>query len=429
MHGSTHAIIPTELISYRINDRKVAFPAVVVGGGCLVFAAILGAIFSGPDFFHAYLGAYLFWFGLTMGCLGLTMLHHLTGGRWGELLRPYLETGTKSLPLMFLLFVPVLLARKLIYPWAHDVPNTAAVTWQAQHWFMTWFVVLRYVIYFAVWIVLAFGLLRQYRLRDEVAPADPSKNSGPSFRVLSAPGIVVMVVTLTLAMIDWAMSVQAGWYSTIYGLLAVASSGLTAFSFMVIVLALVTRQYDASHHGGHGHGPLVAPGDWHDLGNLMFAFTMLWGYMSLSQMLITYSGNLPAETIFYRFRSINGWQYVGGALIVVHFVVPFLLLLMRNVKRDPRKLVLVALFVLCVRQVDFYYQIHPSYTEGLRAADVMRNPDGTYDFSIVRSAFGLHTALHVLAVLGLGGLWVAFFAWNLRDRRVLPAPAVENHHG
>jgi hypothetical protein len=421
MHGSTHAI-PTELISYRINHRKIAVPAIGVGVGFLALGAILGVAFGRwSDFMHAYLAAWLFWFGLSIGCLGLTMLHHMTGGRWGEVLRPYLETGAMSIVPMALAFVPVLVFMGYIYPWAHDVTTTNAIAHQRKIWLQPWMVWTRFFVYFGIWSFLAWRLLSKYRLRDEMAVQDPAHNTGQMFRVISAPGLLVLVVTVTLALIDWAMSVQPGWYSTLYGLLFIAGQGLSAFAFMVVVVMLVTRQYESSHADSH-HGPLIGKQDWHDFGNLLFAFTMLWGYMSLSQMLITYSGNLPYETAFYHNRSINGWQYVGGLLIVVHFVLPFLLLLLRDVKRDPKKLVMVALFILIVRQLDFYYQIHPSYTDGLKTAE---DPNAY----AVSGAFGLHTLLNALTPLGVGGLWVASFAWGLRDRRVLPAPAKEDHHG
>jgi hypothetical protein len=194
---------------------------------------------------------------------------------------------------------------------------------------------------------------------------------------------------------------------------------------MTVAVLLINRRWENEHAARDASAhPLTLVGrqDWHDLGNLMLAFTMLWGYMSLSQMLITYSGNLPYETVFYNYRSLNGWQYVGGALIALHWALPFFLLLMRDIKRNPRKLVIVAILILLVRQVDFYYQVHPSYTQGL--------PGREDKDVLVKGALGLHTFLNLLTPIGIGGLWVAFFAWNLQKRRVLPAPAQEGgHHG
>jgi hypothetical protein len=418
-------VIQTELISYRINHRKALFPAAVVGIGTLLLAAILGLVVGGwANFLHAYLAAYLFWFGITVGCIALTMLHHLTGGRWGDVIRPFLETGMKGLPLMFLLFIPILLGMKLIYPWTQpDQFLTHVLKHQHDRWLNPTFFVVRFVIYFGIFFALAQGLLRKYKLRDEMAMQDPAHNSGPSFRTLSGPGLVLLCVTITLATADWAMSTQAGWYSTIYGLGYLAGQGLSTFAFMVVVALIILRQYDAQHgHREGSHHSLIATADWHDLGNLLLTFTMLWGYMSLSQLLITYSGNLPQETVFYHDRSLNGWQYVGGFLIALHWALPFTLLLMRDIKKDPKKLVWVAVFILLVRQLDFYYQIHPAYTDGLR------NAAGEVTTQ-VNAAFGWHTVLNLLTPIGIGGIWIAFFAWNLRDRRVLPAPAREDHHG
>jgi hypothetical protein len=420
-------VIHTELVSYRINHRRVWFPALVVGGGALVVAILLGIVGGFSNFLHAYLAAYIFWFGVTCGCIGLTMLHHLTGGRWGDILRPLLESGAKCLPLLFVLFFPIILGMKQIYPWTQpDEFLAKAVRHQSHIWTFPSFFIIRAAIYFLVLYAMVWGLLRKYRLRDEMAVQDPEHNSGPSFRLMSGPGIVVLGIIVSLSMFDWGMSTQSGWYSTIYGLLAIVSQGLSTVSLMMIVLLVILRQHEVLHgeSGGHGHhGPLVAKNDWHDLGNLMFAFTMLWGYMSLSQLLITYSGHLPQETVFYNYRSLNGWQYVGGFLIALHFCVPFMLLLMRDIKRDPKKLVLVAMFVLVIRQFDLYYQIHPSYTIGFRFAADQAEPLYRVD-----SAIGWHTVLNVLTPIGIGGLWMAFFAWNLKDRRVLPAPPQEGHH-
>lgn len=437
MNGTTTPtsnVLQTELISYRINLPRVAMPALVFGGGALALALVVGLIAKATagagdagfaHFMHAYLAGFIFWFGITCGCIALTMLHHLTGGRWGEVLRPLLETGIKAVPLMFVLGLPILFGMKWLYPWTQDEQFMGkALRHQHEKWTYPSFFIVRYFIYFAVLMGFRFLLLRKYRLRDEMAVQDPAHNSDARFRLISGPGILIYGVLVTLALADWGMSAQAGWYSTLYGMLSIVGQGLSTMAFMVVATTLITRGYEV--HRGHAddvhhHGTLVGKQDWHDLGNLLFAMTMLWGYLSLSQMLITYSGNLPQETIFYYFRSTNGWQYVGGFLIVLHFCLPFFLLLMRDIKRDPRRLVLVALFILVVRQLDLYYQVHPSYAQGFR--------DGNGElFNQVGGALGWHTILNVLIPFGMGGLWVAFFAWNLRDRRVLPAPASEDHH-
>jgi hypothetical protein len=425
-------VIHTELVSYRINPRKIWFPGLVVGGGVLVVAALLGLTVGGfSNFLHAYLAAFIFWFGISCGCISLTMLHHLTGGRWGDVIRPLLESGAKCLPLMAVLFIPIIAGMKQIYPWMQSEQlMSEAVRHQSHIWNNPTFFIIRAVIYFLVLAGMVFALLRKYRLRDEMAVQDPEHNSGVTFRVFSGPGIVIFGIIVSMALFDWGMSTQPGWYSTIYGLLGVVSQALSTLALMTIVLVLILRSHEASHGdgalSGH-HWSLVGKNDWHDLGNLMFATTMLWGYMSLSQMLITYSGHLPAETIFYNFRSINGWQYVGGFLIALHFCLPFLLLLLRDIKRDPKKLVWVALFILIVRQLDLYYQVHPSYSEGFRFLQAdNKTQEVLYK---VDSAIGWHTFFNLLTPIGIGGLWIAFFAWNLKDRRVLPAPPQEEHHG
>ena len=424
-----HPAVPhTELVSYRVDSQGLVVKAGIVGVAFLVLAAVVGLVFGRwADFMHAYLAAYLFWFGLSAGSIGLTMLHHLTGGRWGDIMRPLLETGARGVFLMALLGLPILIWIGHIYPWAQN-PDllSAKLNHQREYWTNPFGFRVRYFIYFAVLGFLAFRLNSRYRLRDEMAVQDPEHNTGVGYRVLSGPGILVLGIVVTLATVDWGMSTQAAWFSTMYGLLFVAGMGLTTFAFMMVTVLLINRRWAGEHAardaaGGHP-ASLVGRQDWHDLGNLMLAFTMLWGYMSLSQMLITYSGNLPFETVFYNYRSLNGWQYVGGALIALHWALPFFLLLMRDIKRDPRRLVVVAILILLVRQVDFYYQVHPSYSQGL--------PGWADEDVKVNGALGLHTFLNLLTPIGIGGLWVAFFAWNLQKRRVLPAPAQEGgHHG
>lgn len=412
--------IHTELISYRIPHLKVAMPAVIVGGGALVLAIVLGLIGGWAHFMHAYLAAYLFWFGITIGCIALTMLHHLTGGRWGDVMRPLLETGARNILPMFVLGLPLLICMTWIYPWAQDTQFLSQKLLHQRHiWTNPVFFSIRFVLYFIILGALVYGLNRKYRLRDEMSVQDPAHNTGGIFRVISGPGMVILFVVITFATVDWAMSTQAAWFSTMYGLWYMAGQGLSTFAFMAVIVLLITRTWEAQNPG---RPTLVDTQAWHDIGNLMLAFTMLWGYTSLSQMLITYSGNLPFETAFYRARSVNGWQYLGGAMIVLHWLLPFFLLLMRDIKRDPKKLVLVAVLILLVRQVDFYYQIHPAYADGLPGKPL----DPKWQ---VTSVLGWHTVLNLLTPIAIGGFWIAAFAWQLKDRRVLPAPKVEDHHG
>lgn len=360
--------------------------ALIVG---VVFALLfaMGFFLDRRQFFHSYLYAFSFWVGISIGSLALLMLQHLTGGGWGLVIRRVLEAATQTLPLMLILFAPILLGARSIYRWtdAAEVASHPVLAGKAKYLNLPFFTV-RAVSFFAVWITLAFFLNRWSKLQDKTAERQYAKR----MTTLSGPGMVLLIFAVTFASIDWFMSLEPEWYSTIYGFIFLASWTLSALAFVVAVMAALA-----------GHEPMnriVAQLHFHDLGKLLLAMVMLWSYFAFSQFLIVWSGNLPEEIHWYLPRINGAWGVIALAVIVLHFAFPFLFLLSRSFKRNAGKLVIVAVLILLMRLFDLFWTLVPSFT-------------GEH-FHI--------SWMDIVAPIGMGGLWLAAFARALSQRPLIP---------
>ncbi|HZE73600.1 MAG TPA: hypothetical protein VE135_29155 [Pyrinomonadaceae bacterium] len=374
--------------SYNLPSgiKRVQVPLFAVGA--LLFAILLiGLFIDRAQFFHSYLFGFTFWLGLAVGSLALLMLQHLVNGGWGFVIRRVLEAATRTLPLLAVFFLPILVGAKWIYPWMHhERMGTPALAEKAAKYLNLPFFTIRAAIYFAVWIGLAFLLSRWSAQQDRNADPLLKKRMG----LLSGPGMVLLIITVTFASIDWYMSITPEWSSTIYGFIFVAAWALSALAFVVAVMALLT-----------GEEPLkqvVAPLHFQDLGKLLLALVMLWAYFAFSQFLIIWSGNLPEEIHWYLPRLHDGWGAIVLTVVTLHFGLPFLLLLSRSLKRNPRRLVMVAGLILVMRLVDLFWMIAPSFTEEHLRVSWM----------------------DVLAPLAFGGLWLGAFLWELGKHPLIP---------
>lgn len=396
--------VPTEVNRYQQR-------ALIVG---IVFAVLLAVgIFLPPNmgggieqFFRSYLLAFVFWVGIALGCLALLMLQHLTGGAWGMVIRRVLESGTRTLPLMLILFIPLVFGLNHIYEWIHPEhigePAIRKIVEAKRKYLNVPFFLIRTAIYFAIWAALTFLLNKWSGEQDRTANRRLSRN----LQMLSGPGLVLFVLTVTFASVDWVMSLEPEWFSTIFGLIFVINWTLTAFSFVIAVMVLLA-----------GRKPMegvVAPAHFHDLGKLLLAFIMIWAYFNFSQYLIIWSGNISEETVWYLHRTRGGWGWIAIILVIFHFALPFMLLLSRDLKRNARRLAMIAVVVFLMRFVDLFWIITPTFR---------------------REHLGL-SFMDIVAPIALGGLWVAFFAWQLKKRPLLPIndPYLEqalehaNHH-
>ena len=355
-------------------------------------ASVAGAFLAPESFYSAYLTGFMFWLGLSLGCMAILMLYHLVGGAWGTVIRRTLESGMMTLPMMFVLFIPILLNLPRLYFWARpDVladPKIDPKIAEIAHSYLNFNgILIRYILYFVIWFGMAYFLNRWSTEQDTI-----TGQSTLRFRALSSIGLVIYSLTISFAVIDWVMSLQARWISTIYGLLFIAGQALAAFCFCVVIEDILGKRRPMS---GYLNDTEV-----HDHGKFMLAFVMVWAYFNFSQWLIIWAGNLPEEIPWYIRRMNGGWETVGLFLVVFHFAVPFALLLSRQLKRKARTLVWLATWLLFMRIVDIYWHIEPA-----------SHP--TFHLSWVFFAI----------IAGMGGLWMAYFFHNLKSRPLLAVNA------
>jgi hypothetical protein len=377
--------------------RSRALVAGVVGlAGCAA-----GYVLDPGNFFRAWLVGYLLFLGITLGSLALVMIQHLSGGAWGVFRRIF-EASSRTIPLMAVLFLPVLFGMHELYPWTHaDLVREDHILQQKAPYLNTTFFIVRTVIYFVGWWLLARALNRLSQRQDT---GDPSVNI--PIQRLSGAGLVFYALTVTFAGIDWIMSLNPHWFSTLFGFLIMGGQGLAALSFTVVIASqLMPRE------------PMegwLKPSHIHDLGKLMLAFVMLWAYFNFSQYLLTYAANLAEEVPYMITRTTNGWQYLALFLVLFHFAVPFLLLLSRDRKRNVHRLVIVALWLLFVRFADLFMMVSPEFAA----------TGGNLHAHTGEGAHVSHFFVHWLdlaAPLGIGGLWMWMFYTQLGGRPLLAA--------
>jgi hypothetical protein len=365
--------------------RRWALLAAATG----VVLCLAGFFLERQRFFESYLLAFVFFTNISLGCLGLLMLHHMTNGKWSFAIQRFAEAGVRTLPLMALLFLPVLFGMSELYPWMH-AGRLGETALRKLPYLNQPFFIGRAAFYFALWITMGFLLTRWSRAED--AGAGDEGGGTPrtaALRKLSAPGLILYALTVTFAATDWVMSLEPGWFSSIFGMLFIVNQCLAALALMIVLLRLLSGTPPVSG--------IVSPGIYHDLGNMLLAFVVLWAYMSFSQLLIIWAGNLPEEITWYVRRLDPGWRMVALVLVVLHFFVPFMLLLLRRSKRSPDILWKIALGLLVMRLVDLAWNMEPAF-----------HPQGI--------------AVHWLdpaALLAVGGLWTAFALRMLKGAPLL----------
>jgi hypothetical protein len=357
-----------------------------IAGAVVVAVCLAAGMADKAEFFRSYLVAYLFWIGITLGSLALLMVQHLTGGRWALVIRRILEASSRTLPLMAVAALPLLVGMKSLYIWSRPGETDPLIV--AKHFYLNpAFFTLRMVFYFAIWFTLAYFLNLWSRQEDGGGAGVPL---WMRLEGLSGIGLVLYGFTVTFASIDWVMSLEPRWYSTIYGLLFMVSQALSAMAFSITILVWLSDRKPLSQ--------VVRPAQFQDLGSFLLTFVMLWAYLEFSQFLIIWGGNLSDEIPWYLRRMEGVWGHVGLLLVIVSFFFPFFLLLFRHVKRRTRSLLIVALLVLLMRLVDMYWMVLPAFGGGN-----------------VRL-----TWMDVALPLGLGGIWFAYFLWQLQRMPILP---------
>lgn len=365
--------------AFKSRLNRVQLASLVIGVLALAGTAF-GAFSNTKQFFFSYLYAVLFWLGLSLGCFVVTMIHQLAGGRWGYPTRRIFEAGFMVLPLMALLFIPIFFGLRQLYPWATLATNETSNPYESN-----WAFILRQVFFFFVWIWIAFRLRRWSLDQDATEDAAPTRRA----RFLSGPGTVIYGLLVTFASIDWVVSLEKDWVSTIFGVVLAGGQILVAFAFVILLLALFRNE---SPFAG-----VVEKVHFHHLGNLLLTFVLFWTYVSFGQLLIIYSGDLPKELQWYLHRVAGSWKAVIAVIALFHFFLPFFLLLFRGIKRSVPAIAVLAALLIVVHIVDTYWLVMPSL-----------HPNGV---SV--------SSMDVTAPVGVGGLWIAAFLWHLKSAPLL----------
>jgi hypothetical protein len=377
--------------------RKISQRSLVVGGIFAVISVVL-ALKEPDEFYRAYLLGFMCWLGVALGSMAILMIRHLTGGGWGTVIRRILGAAMRTLPLLFVLFIPIFFGIHRLYIWAQPLGNVQDKHLRehleqiTQTYLTVNGFIIRAVFYFAIWNLLSFLLSMWSKQTDRPNAPD---NSG-RFKAVSGPGLILYGFTISFAAIDWIMSIDPSWISTIFGLIVLIGEVLSAMCFAVVVERILFNYKPMSE--------MLTPDFVHDHGKWMLAFTMVWAYFNFSQWLIIWAGNLPAEITFYLRRLNGGWGWIGLMLVLFHFVIPFTILLSRPFKRDIRRLVWVAVLLMLMGYVDLFWIIEPNFSKNLTV-----------------------TLADVVVPIAIGGIWLWYFFRNLAELPLLPAYDMDAH--
>jgi hypothetical protein len=370
----------------RSNLRQWRTRAVVVGGGGALLM-LIGLFVSPAQFFHSYLWSYILIVALAVGPLAWLMLQYVTGGAWGIVIRRSCEAAARTIPLVALMFVPIIFGIPTLYHWSHAEAVAAdAMLRHKQPYLNLPFFLIRAAIYFGGWLFLSWYFNRWSALEDRDGPLPAHQKMA----ALAGPGLLFWGFSVTFLSIDWVLSINPHWFSTMFGLLFIAGQGLTSMAFLIVLMVLLSNRAPMSE--------VLTPRHLHDLGKFLLALVMVWAYFSFSQYLIIWSGNLPEEITWYKARLNNGWQFIALLLVIGHFALPFALLLSRDLKRNYKLLSAIAVFILFMRLVDLYWLVAPDFH---------------------RESFGL-SWMDLAAPAGLAGIWLAYFLMQLEKRPLLP---------
>ena len=386
-----------------------------LGIGGIATLIVLAAALIFPEYreqaLRSWLLGFIFWGGIGIGSLGVLMLQYLTGGAWGVVIRRTLEAGSRTLPIIFVLFLPLAIGVTSLYEWTHINPlEDKIIAHRGLYMTVEWWII-RSVLYFILWGVMVYLLNKWSRQQDAANSPEEAMDVLNTASKFSGPTMVFYVLVVTFAAVDWVMTLEPHWFSTIWGLLFAVGWALSCYCFVVTLLAWMADKPPMDKVLGKRH--------FHDIGKLMLALVMVWAYFNFSQYLIIYSGNIPEETVWYIARTKGVWGAISLLLIFFHFAFPFLVLLQQDFKRKARWLATLAVFILVMRLLDMYYLIGPS---------PRISPLGArYDF------FANLSWLDFVAPIAVGGIWLWWFFGELMKRPLIPLndPYLENaiEHG
>lgn len=374
----------------KMRSKALAFG--VLGTG----ATIAGYFIAGQQqFFQSWLIGFLYVFAFACGGMGFLMIHHLAPGKWSLVLQRLHEAATRTFPLILILFIPVIMGMNDLYPWINPSAHNDHVLEEVMHHKGMYLNVhdffLRAAIYFVIWMAFAALLSRWSRQQDASRDTAEAEKLALKMRMLSGIGLVIFGLAVTFASFDWAMSVEPKWYSTVYGAMLMMAQGVATLSLFAIIafkLASSDKQY----------GSVIGAQQYHDIGNMMFAFLVLFTYLGTGELIILWSGNLPEEIEHYIIRMKDPWTQLIVGLTLLHFTLPFLIMLWKSNKRNPRRLSWIAAWLLVTSLFVYFWYLLPPL-----------RPEPPYfhwmDFT---------------APIGLFGLWLFVFLGSLSKRPLLP---------
>lgn len=378
--------VPTAREPESTGIARAQFPSLILGIIGLVACAI-GWMVKPQEFYRAYLPSFIFWFEIGAGALAVLMLQYVTGGEWGVMIRRPLGAAARTMPLLAVFFVPLVIGLPHIYVWAnHEAVEHDHLLQLKQPYLNPTFWTIRAAIYFALWILWAWRL-RALSLKFY---EDRSPDTELKRRKWAAGGLLMIVLTLTFASVDWLMSLEPKWYSSMFGISFTVGCGLAAFAYVTFLLTQLVRT--------KAMADILKPSHLRDLGNLMLAFVMLWAYTAFSQFLLIWYGNIKEETPYYLVRQQGVWGAIAGTLIVFHFFLPFFMLLMRPIKDNPRTIAVVTSILIAMRYVEIYWLSAPALY-GVR-----------FHFSW----------MSIAALVGIGGIWFWFLVQQLKGQTIIP---------
>jgi hypothetical protein len=384
----TRLVVRPEEASIPAGHALQRLPLVAGVIGALGIAGLL-ALGSGQpqQMLAAWLVAFLFFLSLALGALYLVLILYSVQAGWGIVVRRLGEICASTIPLFALLFVPILLGLRSLYPWT--VPGAAdhdpLLRWKAPYLNPTFFLA-RAGLYFAIWSILALVWARASRRQDATGDLAISER----LRRFSGPALLLLALSQTFASFDWIMSLTPDWYSTIFGVYFFAGAFVSASALLSVIVVLL--------RGAGLLQDVIGVGHLHDLGKMVFAFSCFWAYIAFSQFFLIWYGNIPEETVWYRARLEGSWQAASAILAVGHFIVPFFFFMGRTMKRRPFTLAIGASWVLLMHLLDIHWLVMPT----------------------VRKGVAWPSPLEIVAVLGVGGLFVAAVGWMMRRQPLVP---------
>jgi hypothetical protein len=382
-----------------VKQLDLTAPPIVktIGQRSLIVGVVFGLIalilaFLRPEqFFRAYLLGFMCWLGVALGSMAILMIRHLTGGGWGMVIRRILGAAMRTMPLLALLFIPIILGMHKLYIWAQPLDQIADKHLRehlediTKTYLTTNGFVIRAIFYFAIWNLLSYLLSHWSRQTDRAGAPDNTER----FKAVAGPGLILYGFTISFAAIDWVMSLDPSWISTIFGLVILIGEVLSAMCFAVVVERILFNYKPMS--------AMLSPDFVHDHGKWMLTFVMVWAYFNYSQWLIIWAGNLPSEITYYMRRLNGGWGYVGLFIVIFHFAIPFGTLLSRPFKRNIRKLVWLAVWLMLMRYLDLFWIIEPNFSTTFHV-----------------------TVADIVVPIAIGGFWLAYFFRNLGSLPLLP---------